>query len=233
MGWTRDGRFLYVVTRGAKRDGISAAREDGSGGEIPILDQRAQLVPNRSAVSADGKWLMFVDSSASTGRDLWLQQVDVAGATPKKTGDPRPWLATTANEIDPVFSPDGRWVAYASDESGQNEVYVRPFAGGDGKWQVSSGGGRRPLWTSQSGTLLYLALDGGIMKVDWSAVGPVFRAEKPKSWNATKVSQLYDIAPDGRSVLGIAREPAADAARVQASVIVNFFEMLRRPAGQN
>ena len=86
-----------------------------------------------------------------TGFDLWTLPLDVSDPEHPKPGKPELFLGTPFNEQEPAFSPDGRWIAYTSNESGRNEVYVRPFPGGapsgSGKWQISTGGGAHPIWS--------------------------------------------------------------------------------------
>jgi dipeptidyl aminopeptidase/acylaminoacyl peptidase len=95
-------------------------------------------------------------------------------------GDRKPevFLKTPFGEVDPAFSPDGRWIAYDSNESGRTEVYVRPYPPGGGKWQVSDGGGAYPRW-SRDGRKLFYRTDEGIMAAPVETPGDSFRAGKP------------------------------------------------------
>jgi Tol biopolymer transport system component len=92
-----------------------------------------------------------------TGWDVWLYTVD--------DGSLAPFLEGEHNEGTAVFSPDGRWVVYASDESGRSEIYVRAFPGPGGKWQVSAAGGNLPTWNPDGGELFYVGLDEALMAV--------------------------------------------------------------------
>jgi len=98
--------------------------------------------------SPDGETLAFVESHPESGSDIYLLNVRDRSVTP--------YLNSRFNERYPEFSPDGRWLAYASDESGRFEVYVQPFPRGGGKWQVSSEGGCAPLWARNGKQLFYL-----------------------------------------------------------------------------
>src|SRR5207249_3264593 len=83
----------------------------------------------------------------------------------------------------PTFSPDGRWIAYRSDESGRDETYVRPFPGPGGKWQISTGGGTNPTWSRTRHELFYGTPDQRIMVAPYTVEGDSFRAEKPRLWS--------------------------------------------------
>ena len=104
-----------------------------------------------------------------------------------KPGKPYVFLNTPAAEFAPSFSPDGRWLAYHSNESGRDEVYVRPFPPRDGKWPVSSGGGQWPTWSRTKGELLYQTLDNQIMAVPYTVEGDSFRREAPRLWTERRI----------------------------------------------
>jgi serine/threonine-protein kinase len=137
---------------------------------------------------------------AQTGRDLWA--FDVSGP-----GEPFPLLRTKANEALPRISPDGRYVAYQSDTSGRWEVYVQPFPRGDGRWQVSVGGGQHPLWNPRGGELFYVS-GNDLMAVAVTLL-PAFRVGPPHRLFGgpdvrtvlsvpTLIPRFYDVTPDGR-----------------------------------
>jgi len=114
-------------------------------------------------------------------------------------------------EVDPAFSPDGRFLAYASTESGPEELYVRPFPGPGGRWKVSSGGGKYPAWSRASRELLYLGADDRIMAVSYSIAGGTFVPGAPRVWSPLKVrrngvQQSFDVSPDGRRVAFVTNE---------------------------
>jgi len=142
-------------------------------------------------------------------------------------------MGTGFNEIHPVFSPDGRWIAYASDSSGALEIYVRPFPGPGSQWQVSVGGGYVPMW-SHDGRLFYETNENRIMVVDYTVRGDSFEAGKPRLWSNIQVLRMgevhnVDLAPDGKHVVF----PKPDAVNeskqpVQVTFLLNFFDYLRR-----
>ena len=107
-----------------------------------------------TAWSSDGRYLIYQERNTKTQFDIWVLPL---------YGDrkPAPLLATPFSETQAQLSPDGRWLAYASDESGTSEVYVQPFPSSGGKWQISSGGGRQPRWRHDGKELFFLTAGGG------------------------------------------------------------------------
>ena len=138
-----------------------------------------------------------------------------------------------------MFSPDGRWLAYQSDESGTNEVNVRafpaPVSGQGSKWQISNSGGTRPIWLRNGRELLYRAGDQ-IMAVNYTVKGDAFVADKPRLWSKLEGAIDFDLAPDGKRlvVLTPVETPGAPHADHNVVFLQNFFDELRRlvPVGQ-
>jgi len=121
-----------------------------------------------------------------------------------KPGKPTVFLSTASDEIEPMFSPDGRWIAYSSNESGGNEVYVRPFPGPGGKWQISTagGGGGAAVWSRARHELFYRANGNQIRVLTYSVEGDSFRADKPTLWSEQRLNvrprqNRFDLHPDG------------------------------------
>jgi serine/threonine-protein kinase len=146
------------------------------------------------------------------------------------------FLSTPFAETQPRFSPDGRWLAYESNESGIVEIYVRPFPGPGGKWPISTGGGTNAVWSRARRELLYLAPDGRIMLVPYTAAGDALQAEKPRVWSETPIqirpliaASSFDLHPDGERVV-MAPATAATAGSTHVTLIFNFFDELRRLA---
>ena len=170
----------------------------GAGNDEMLYQSKNWCLPNDW--SPNNQYILFFEVDPKTKYDLWVLRL----SEPKKAF---PFLVTEANEANARFSPDGKWVAYASDESGQPEVYVQPFlAEKSGKWQVSTNGGFTPGWSKDGKELFYLSQDNQIM---CSAVKPgsVFESTVPKplfaihpyyvrriaGWN-----DVFEPAPDGR-----------------------------------
>jgi serine/threonine-protein kinase len=164
---------------------------------------------------------------------LPLEDDEVAGLKP---GKPSIFLSTPFVEAGAAFSPDGRWLAYYSNESGAFEVYVRPFPGPGGKWQVSAGGGMPSVW-SRNGTELFYWWGEQIWKASWSVSGESFRPEKPRAWSPRPVPRWpgfqarFDLHSDGRrfAILKAADEET-EFRRDKVVFITNFFDELRRIA---
>lgn len=155
--------------------------------------------------SADGRFILYhIGNAASqTGNDLWVLPT---------FGDrkPRPLLQTPFNETQGQFSPDGRWVAYLSNESGRGEVYVVPFPEAGGKWQISTAGGVQPRWRRDGKELFYLAgntlmaaeVNGDGTAFQVGAVRRLFEARlRTESYLAFGTGPVYDVAPDGQRFL--------------------------------
>lgn len=142
--------------RGAK-PGILLKAADGSGTEETLVSGD-NFIQTPTSWSPDGKFLAYREAGAETGADIWI--LPLQGA--RKSW---PFLQTKFNEAEAKFSPDGRWVAYSSDESGRPEVYVQPFPGPGGKWQISTDGGGAPEWARNGRELFYVSLAGKLISV--------------------------------------------------------------------
>jgi hypothetical protein len=134
-----------------------------------------------------------------------------------------------------MFSPDGRWLAYTSDETGRPEVYVRPFPGPGGKWQISTGGGTVPTWSRTKRQLLYKSDAQQIMVVPFVVQGNAFLAEKPLPWPnarpaARGTSRMFDVHPDGERLALQVAQTSAGGKQDHVTFIFNFFDELRRIA---
>src|SRR5262249_40039740 len=150
--------------------------------------------------SPDGRWLAYFDITTETGTDIWVLPLDTTNPESPKPGTPEPFLRTTANELLPRFSPDGRWIAYKSDKTGIDEIWVRPFpARTEEGYKISEGGGMFALWSSHE--LFYETLEHRIMVVDYSVDGDVFHPGKPRLWADRQIfysgASNIDIAPNG------------------------------------
>jgi serine/threonine-protein kinase len=152
-----------------------------------------------------------------------------------KAGTPVAFLNSPSSEKEPNFSPDGRWVAYQSNETGRDEVYVRPFRGGGDGWRISTGGGNFPIWSRTRRELLY-GVNGQIMVTAYAVEGDAFRAEKARLLTNARYSprgpaRMFDLHPDGeRFALAPATPAQDDTNRDKVVVILNFFYELRRIA---
>src|SRR5262249_17781862 len=146
--------------------------------------------------SPDGQLLLFREISARTSDDIWVLS---------QTGDRKatPWLQTDFVEDDARFSPNGHWVAYVSDQTGQSEVWVRPFQGPGSPIRVSSSGGFDPVW-SRDGKELFYEMDGKLMSVEVTAQGSDLNVKQPRALfkgGFMPGRGGYDVSPDGRFLM--------------------------------
>jgi serine/threonine-protein kinase len=145
------------------------------------------------------------------------------------------FVRTPAIEREPMFSPDGRWIAYSSNESGRYEVYVRPFPGPGAKQIISEGGGSYPTWSRTNHELYYGTPTGQIMAAAYVGEGGTLRAEKPRPWAEARYAlrgpnRMFDLHPDGRRFAVAPAEPPDSARRDHIGFIFNFLDELRRLA---
>ena len=229
--WSPDGRQVAFIRDSLGGSSVYARVTDGSAPERPVarLDRPVQEV----TWSPDGRWLVLRTDDATPGAG------DIVGVRLSGDTTPVPLLASAFSEMHPALSPDGRWLAYTSNESGADEVYVRPFAAGSGaRWQVSNGGGLEPRW-SPDGRELYF-LDGtNLVAVPVRASSTAFDTGEPRRlFDASGFSidifhTSYEVLPDGRGfIFARPREtgrPAAQAALVQAE---SWFADVRARAGR-
>jgi WD40-like Beta Propeller Repeat len=231
--WTGDGsRIVFASQRGGKAFNLYWQRTDGGEPErlteSPNPQWPASWHPN-------GKMLAFWETDPKTGTDLMLLPFEGDEASGWKPGKPAAFLNDAATATEPMFSPDGRWLAYFSNETGRPEVFVRPYPGPGGKEQISTGGANSPVWSRTRRELFFGGLDGSIMIAPYSVEGDAFRPEKPRPWTETRFlrrggQRAWDLHPDGRRAAAAVGEQST-ASRVDKVVLVlNFFDELRRIA---
>ena len=225
--WTPDGKRIAFLSSREGPNNIYWQLADGSGGLERLTTSDPSHFPR--SWSPDGQLLAFHENAPTTGLDLWVLSLsDPARAA-------QPFLRTQFNEGAPVFSPDGRWLAYVSNETGRYEVYVQPFPGPGGKSQISTEGGSEPVWNRNGRELFYR--NGDAMMVVDIASQPAFVAGNPrvlfeKQYVAGNTNSVYDVSPDGQRFLMVKETPQAGSA-TQINVVLNWFEDLKRlaPAG--
>ena len=137
-----------------------------------------------------------------------------------------------------MFSPDGRWLAYISNESGSFQVYVRAFPDSGGKWQISNGGGRYPVWSNNGRELFFRTDDNRIMVAAYKVKGDSFVADQPRVWSEKRLADMgsaiignYDLAPDGKRLAAtVADDAEVEKLPTHLTFLLNFFDELRRKA---
>ncbi|MBI3698667.1 MAG: serine/threonine-protein kinase [Acidobacteria bacterium] len=221
--WTPDGKRVAFASNGPGKRGLFWTPSDGSGKPEQILASDDPVRP--ACWTPDGKALILAKPGAVKGYGLWI--VPVAGGTGAE-GKPRPLLESQFHIFDPRLSPDGRWLAYRSEESGRREVYVQPFPGLQGKWQISTGGGRMPVWAQSGRELYYLSPDGTLMAVEVET-GARFRAGTPRAlFQGRYAGSSYDVAPDGKRFLMIKQPAPESGTSGQVVVVTEWFDELLR-----
>lgn len=223
--WSPDGQYLVAGLIGK---GIYLIRADHADLPLPLYQSRNFQIP--FSFAPDGTRLAYQEQFPS--QTIWtLPLAPVARGI--KAGKAAQIVTTQSDNYTPAFSPDGRWLAYVSNESGKNEVYVTAFpvqaSGAGAQWQISNSGGELPAWLASRHELIYKAGDQ-LMSVSYKASRDSFVASKPRVWIAKLGSQQFDLAPDGKRVLVLTQVETPDAPNAEHEVVLleNFFDYLRR-----
>ncbi len=231
-----DGRRIVFASDRAK-PGVSNlywVNADGTGDVTRLTDNPGVQRP--ASFHPSGKFVAFDEYRPDTGFDLMILPLEGdtgRGFSPKP---PTVFLGTKAAEWSPMFSPDGRWIAYQSNEiAGQNDVYVRPFPGPGGQWRVSTEGGQFPRWSATTRELLFVNPgQARVMVAPYTVVGDSFRADHPRVWSpvgyrplASALMPPYDIHPDGKRLALAAAEGQSAAPQDHVVFVFNFFDHLR------
>jgi Tol biopolymer transport system component/tRNA A-37 threonylcarbamoyl transferase component Bud32 len=221
--WSPDGRNILYNTGKLGPTDIVSKPFDNTATETPLIKDQLEAVP--FSLTPDGRTLAYVVVDPKTLPDIWTMNID----DPKSR---RPFLQTPFREGAPVFSPDGHWIAYVSDESGRSEVYVRPFPGPGQKWTISTEGGTEPIWPRKSNQIFYRNVDA-MMVVDVKTT-PEFSASKPRRLfehayeRADAYWPNYDATPDGRRLLMLRGITQPHVAQRQINVVLNWFDELKQ-----
>jgi Tol biopolymer transport system component len=239
--WAPDGQHITFQSARSGTVTLYSRNADGSGEPEPLFrassDQSglsrslAGLLPGSVPVftpsyphlpmswSPEGTNLAFDERKPNAERDIWVLT---------RGGDPAPFLMTSFDEWAPVFSPDGKWLAYVSDESGQSEVFVQPYPGPGPKWLISNGGGTEPVW-SQDGRELYFRHQDQLLAVAVTP-GAEFRSSRQQlvfesRYETIDGARNYDVSRDGKSFVVIRSEGITESD--QFNVVLNWFAELR------
>ena len=231
--WTPDGRRIAFASPRANKRAANLYWQpaDGTGAAERLTESEHEQAPGSWHPS--GKVLVFMETTAQTNVDLMILPMDGDEVSGWKPGKPTVFLNSPFIEGGPMFSPDGRWLAYASNESGRLEVYVRPYPGPGAKWQISTGGGNVPTWSRTKRELFY-DLNGQIMVAAFTVEGESFHAARPQLWSDGRhqtrgSNRMFDLHPDGqRFAVAPVAQTAAGAKPDKAVFVFNFFDELRR-----
>lgn len=231
--WTPDGKNIVFRSFNPAAPGLYWIRSDGSGEAQRLTDGKLGESPR--SISPDGKRLAFTREGNAGSQDIFTALIEGDSGHPK-LGKPELFLGTPFNEFSPAFSPDGRWLAYESNESGTFEVYVRPFPGPGGRWVISAGGATDAVWSRDGRELLFVTPEQHVMTVSYTAKGDSFAAGKPRLWTEARLfypqgSSYYDLAPDGkRLAVMVADEQNSGKLPTHLTFLLNFFDELQRRA---
>jgi len=230
--WTPDSRGIVF---GSTRSGVGNLywkRADGTGDDQRLTNSPNAQVPG--SIHPSGKFIAYSETHLDTGDDVMVAPLEGDERSGWKVGAATTFVAGRLQDREPKFSPDGRWIAYFSDESGRPEVYVRPFPGPGGKWQISNAGGTEPTWSLSRHELFYMAPGAALMVVAYSVDGDSFRADKPRLWSPTPIQgrprqRAFDLHPDGqRFAVGVATSFSAADKQDKLTFIFDFADDLRR-----
>ena len=250
--WTTDGRRIVFASDRAKHGigNLYWVNADGTGEVTRLTDSLESQVP--SSWHPSGTFLAFTETRGGTRTDLMILPMEGNAARGWTPGKPTVFLSTTANETAPMFSPDGRWIAYFSNEAGGGinfDVFVRPFPGPGGEWRVSTDGGFHPRWSTTAHELLFLhpsqrnslgsrraTSPSEVMFAPYAVVGDSFRADKPQVWSPTNIGgailaiATYDLHPDGKRLAVRAAQDQVSAVQDHVVFVFNFADYLRKIA---
>ncbi|UCF38284.1 MAG: PD40 domain-containing protein, partial [Acidobacteriota bacterium] len=218
--WSHDGQFVYFGSHREGKYGIFRKRADGSSQEERLTESDAVQSPY--SASPDGKFLTIDEQNLKTG------SYDIHVLSLGGDGTSAPFLAGSFSEADMVFSPDSEWVAHESNESGEWEIYVRPFPGPGGRWQISTGGGEYPRWSGDGRNHFYRT-GNTIWKVPVAVQGDSFEGGRPEELlkRSGSYQAEWDVAADGKRFVIIQEREGGD--RGDGNLVnftFNWFEEL-------
>ena len=224
--WSHDGRSV-IFARGLPVPNLHRRMADGTGTEERLTTSDKAQSP--SSVSPDGKWLAYEEFEPLSGSNIFVLPLPEPGTTaqPSTGAAARPFVTTKAVERNAIFAPDGRWVAYQSNETGRFELYVRSFPAGDQVIQVSTAGGISAVWASSGRELLYRRGDGMIMSTTINQPPAPLLGETRPLFDATRYDFEFALSPDGQRLLMMPL-PETENSITEVHLVWNFLDELRQ-----
>jgi serine/threonine-protein kinase len=230
--WSPDGK--YILFGHMPNDSIYRVHADGAGEPQQLAKVETATFP--SSISPDGKRVAFVTGNPFTGMEISTAPFEDTADHPH-LGKMEPFLRAPGFPM-PAFSPDGRWLAYSSSETGNSEIYVQPYPGPGGKVAISSGGGDFPIWSPKAHQLFFTGSGLRIMVTDYSATDDAFTPGKPRLWAPHPILlnygggpfQPYALGPDGKR-FAVMLYPDGTTERhtpLHLTFLLNFADELRR-----
>jgi serine/threonine-protein kinase len=225
--WTPDGKRIVFNSTRSEGPGASLVWKPADGSSPVEQFAVGEYHQQPKSWSADGKLLVLTEGlHPTTGLDIWMLSLE-------GERKPEPFLRSRFNEFHAIFSPDGRWIAYATDESGREEIYVQPYLGSGNIMPISTEGGMEPVWAPDGKELYYRDVSGDKVMAVSFITEPDLRVGKPRLLFEGRYrggwpwGRNYDIAPDGKRFIMITDEEQ-QLKPTQINVVLNWFEELKR-----
>ncbi len=221
--WSPDGTRLAFSSNPKGQFHIYEKAANGTGTTQPLLEDNATEYVD--SWSSDGQYIAYgrQDPQGKPGWDIWILPL---------FGDKKPFplLQSQFNKEDPSFSPDGKWLAYDSDESGRWEVYIVPFPQGNGKWQVSTGGAEQPRWRRDGKELFYMSAENELMAAGVQEKNGSLEIGNPQPLFQTNTARsafrTYDVTADGRKFVVITQPTQSSAEPL--TLVINWPALLKK-----